>query len=169
MADRAINDRHVIRDNNENINSEPIKVPTDDDMPPLESLNEHSDYSGFLSPGVSEKLRKQALRKLFHLDVYNFCDGLDDYAEDYTKFAALGNILTADMRLQQQRAEKQRQEQSQLDRENPQTVSIEPDEEQAGDEAAARDNDSNKSEALDASDSENSIEKQSENLGKNRA
>lgn len=77
---------------------------TDKDMPPLESLDEHSDYSAFLSPRVSEKLRRQALRKLFHLDVYNFADGLDDYAEDYTKFAALGNILTSDLRLQQQRA-----------------------------------------------------------------
>jgi len=79
---------------------------TDQDMPPLESLDEHSDYSGFLSPGVSEKLRRQALRKLFHLDQYNITDGLDDYAEDYTKFDLLGNIVTADMRLRQHRAEK---------------------------------------------------------------
>ena len=84
---------------------EAIEYPTDQDMPPLESLDEHSDYSGFFSPKVSEKLRKQALRKLFHLDLYNVTDGLDDYAEDYTKFAPLGNILTADMRLQQQRAD----------------------------------------------------------------
>lgn len=76
---------------------------SDADMPPLESLDEHSDYSGFLSSGVSEKLRKRALRKLFHLDVYNLTDGLDDYAEDYTKFAALGDILTADLRLMRQR------------------------------------------------------------------
>jgi hypothetical protein len=80
------------------------KEPSDKDMPSLESLDEHSDYSGFLSPNVSEKLRRQALRKLFHLDFYNFADGLDDYAEDYTKFAALGNVLTSDLRLQQQRA-----------------------------------------------------------------
>jgi len=78
---------------------------TDQDMPPLESLDEQSDYSGFLSPGVSEKLRRQALRKLFHLDLYNVTDGLDDYAEDYTKFDLLGNIVTADMRLRQLRAE----------------------------------------------------------------
>ena len=91
---------------NEKPGDESIAYPTDQDMPPLESLDEHSDYSGFFSPGVSEKLRKQALRKLFHLDLYNVTDGLDDYAEDYTKFAPLGNILTADMRLQQERAEK---------------------------------------------------------------
>ena len=43
---------------------------TDADMPPLESLGEESDYSGFLSPEVSEALRKKALRKMFHLAAY---------------------------------------------------------------------------------------------------
>ncbi|MGW8247386.1 MAG: DUF3306 domain-containing protein [Acidiferrobacterales bacterium] len=169
IAEHAIKDRHEIRDNHENLNSEPIKAPTDDDMPPLESLDEHSDYSGFLSPGVSEKLRKQALRKLFHLDVYNFCDGLDDYAEDYTNFASLGDILTADMRLLQQRAENLHKEQSQQERADPQTTSIESTEEKAGDEPAVHDNDSNISEALEANDPGNSIENQSENHSKNRA
>ncbi|HSS63664.1 MAG TPA: DUF3306 domain-containing protein, partial [Gammaproteobacteria bacterium] len=45
--------------------AEPERVLNDEDMPPLESLNEDSDYSGFLSPGVSESLRKLALRKMF--------------------------------------------------------------------------------------------------------
>ena len=98
--------------------NEPVETLTDADMPPLESLDEHSDYSAFLSPGVSEKLRKLALRKLFHLDVYNFSDGLDDYAEDYTKFAPLGNILTSDMRLAQERAAKVLREQSLTDEAN---------------------------------------------------
>ncbi len=72
--------------------------PCDEDMPPLESLNESSDYSGFLSPKVSEPLRKLALRKLFHGNDFNLCDGLDDYAEDFTKFEALGDVITADLR-----------------------------------------------------------------------
>ena len=70
----------------------------DEDMPPIETLNEHSDYSGFFSSKVSEELRRLALRKLFHSPVFNVTDGLDDYAEDYTKFAKLGNIVTHDMR-----------------------------------------------------------------------
>lgn len=75
---------------------------TDEEMPPLESLTEESDYTGFLSPKVSDELRKLALRKLFHGSQFNICDGLDDYDEDFTKFAKLGDVITAEMR---QRAE----------------------------------------------------------------
>lgn len=71
---------------------------TDADMPPLESLDEGSDYAGFLSRGVSEELRRQALRKLFQSACFNVADGLDDYAEDFCSFAPLGEIVTADMR-----------------------------------------------------------------------
>lgn len=73
-------------------------VLTDADMPPVETLDEHSDYSGFLSPGVSEELRKLALRKLFHLPSFSVRDGLDDYDGDYTEFAKLGDLVTADMK-----------------------------------------------------------------------
>lgn len=71
---------------------------TDADMPPLESLTPDSDYSGFLSSRVSDSLRRAALRKLFHSEVFNTLDGLDDYAEDFTTFSALGDVVTADMR-----------------------------------------------------------------------
>jgi len=73
---------------------------TDADMPPIDSLTEDSDYSGFLSPKVSEALRKQALRKLFHSPAFNICDGLDDYDGDYTSFEKLGDLITADMKHQ---------------------------------------------------------------------
>ena len=76
------------------------KDPTDEDMPPIDSLDENSDYSGFLSPGVSEGLRRRALRKLFMSAVFNVRDGLDDYDEDFTSFEALGDIVTSDMRHQ---------------------------------------------------------------------
>ena len=72
----------------------------DKDMPELDSLNEDSDYSGFLSPGVSDELRKLALHKLFHGQSFNLCDGLDDYDEEFTSFEKLGDIVTADMRFQ---------------------------------------------------------------------
>jgi len=71
---------------------------TDADMPALESLDEHSDYRGFLSPKVSEELRRSALRKLFGLPQFNVCDGLDDYAQDFTSFEPLGNLVTNEMR-----------------------------------------------------------------------
>ncbi|MCB1800291.1 MAG: DUF3306 domain-containing protein [Gammaproteobacteria bacterium] len=78
-----------------------VPVPpalTDADMPPIESLDESSDYSGFLSEKVSEGLRRAALRKLFHGSAFNVIDELDDYAEDFTTFAPLGDLVTADMR-----------------------------------------------------------------------
>lgn len=62
---------------------------SDADMPPLASLGPDSDYSAFLSPGVSEELRRLALRKLFHSPIFNVTDGLDDYDDDFTSFAVL--------------------------------------------------------------------------------
>jgi hypothetical protein len=76
------------------------KLPTDADMPDIDSLTEDSDYSGFLSPRVSESLRRMALRKLFHSPGFNIMDGMDDYDEDFTTFEALGEIVTADMKHQ---------------------------------------------------------------------
>ena len=71
---------------------------TDADMPPIESLTGDSDFSVFMSPKVSDQLRVQALRKLFHLPAFNVTDGLNDYDEDYTQFAGLGNVVTQEMR-----------------------------------------------------------------------
>ena len=72
----------------------------DQTLPALETLGADSDYTGFLSPKVDEALRRAALRKLFHGTEFNFVDGLDEYAEDYTQFEALGDLITVDMRHQ---------------------------------------------------------------------
>ena len=86
------------------------KALTDEDMPSLDTLGEDSDYSGFLSPGVSEALRRRALRKLFSSAAFNIPDGLDDYDDDFTSFAALGDIVTSDMKHQAEvEAERARQ------------------------------------------------------------
>jgi len=79
-----------------------IEAPplTDADMPDIESLTEESDYSGFMSAGVSDELRNLALRKLFRAPVFNIRDGLDEYDEDYTYFEKLGDIVTCDMKHQ---------------------------------------------------------------------
>ncbi|MCB1758260.1 MAG: DUF3306 domain-containing protein [Gammaproteobacteria bacterium] len=76
---------------------------TDADMPPIDSLDESSDFSGFMSPGVSDPLRRLALRRLFSGQQFNLRDGLDDYDDDFTSFAKLADIVTADMRHQLQR------------------------------------------------------------------
>ena len=86
------------------------KVLTDADMPDIESLDEHSDYTGFMSPGVSSRLRKLALRKLFAGAGFNIRDGLDDYDDDFTGFTPLGDLVTSDMKHRQEMEEKRRQE-----------------------------------------------------------
>ena len=80
------------------VNEDPAQQLTDADMPPLDSLDGDSDFSLFMSPGVSEQLRTLALRKLFHLPAFNVTDGLNDYDEDYTQFAGLGDVVTQEMK-----------------------------------------------------------------------
>jgi len=95
---------------------EPEAPPlTDADMPPVDSLTEESDVSGFFSPGVSDKLRRMALRKVFSLSIYNVRDGLDDYDEDFTFFEPLGDTVTADMRHRQEREEQKQREREALE------------------------------------------------------
>ena len=72
---------------------------TDEDMPDIETLNEDSDFSAFMSTSVSEGLRRLALKKLFMGASYNIRDGLDEYDGDYTKFEKMpSNMITADMK-----------------------------------------------------------------------
>lgn len=72
--------------------------PTDADMPAIESLTPDSDYSGFLSPRVSEGLRRLALRRLWLSPDFGLRDGLEVYDGDYTAFEPLGGLVTAEMR-----------------------------------------------------------------------
>ena len=81
---------------------------TDEDMPSLDSLDENSDFSPFLSENVSEDLRRLALRQMFRLPKFGVLDGLNDYDEDYTIFEPLGDTITADMRFHAERKEAER-------------------------------------------------------------
>lgn len=89
----AVNDERPIE-----LDEQPVL--TDADMPDVDSLDEESDFSPFMSRGVSDELRNLALRKLFRAPVFNIRDGLDEYDEDFTTFEKLGNIVTADMKHQ---------------------------------------------------------------------
>uniref|UniRef100_UPI0035693B62 DUF3306 domain-containing protein n=1 Tax=Neptunomonas sp. TaxID=1971898 RepID=UPI0035693B62 len=71
---------------------------TDEDMPPIESLGEKSDFSQFLSSGVSDELRNLALRKLFNMPQFNVRDGLNDYDDDLSKIPVLAQEVAAKMR-----------------------------------------------------------------------
>jgi hypothetical protein len=93
--------------------AEPARELTDADMPSLDSLSEDSDYTPFLSPGVSDGLRRLALRKLFSQPDFNITDGLNDYDEDYTQFAGLGNVITHEMKRMLAREQEREQGQEQ--------------------------------------------------------
>ncbi|MCB1897473.1 MAG: DUF3306 domain-containing protein [Zoogloeaceae bacterium] len=77
-----------------------IEAPllTDADMPDVDALDEASDFSGFLSKGVSDGLRRRALDKLFRLPMCGVRDGLNDYDDDYTQLEELGDTVTYQMR-----------------------------------------------------------------------
>lgn len=85
------------------VSQAPVKVLTDADMPPLESLDEKSDFSMFLSVGVSEALRAQALRKLFLLPSINQRCPLDSEYYDCRNHQPMGNIITHEMRDEMER------------------------------------------------------------------
>lgn len=81
----------------------PERVLTDADMPPLESLDEDSDFSLFMSPGVSEALRQAALRRLFRSPRLNQLCELEGEYFDASGFQPLGNIVTHEMRAELER------------------------------------------------------------------
>jgi len=58
-------------------------------LPPLEQLTPDSDFSAFMHAKVDDRLRRAALKKLFADPRFNVVDGLDDYAEDFTKLESL--------------------------------------------------------------------------------
>ena len=97
-AEEAARQQDSIATDDTAFGPQPATTLTDVDMPPVEDLDAESDYSSFLSQGVSESLRNQALKKLFFCGRFNVVDGLDDYAEDFTRFESLGDIITAEMR-----------------------------------------------------------------------
>lgn len=71
---------------------------TDADMPSLDSLHAGSDVSMFFSKGVSQALRQQALRRLFHQPEFNVRCPLDEYAEDYSQMATLSSEAAGQLR-----------------------------------------------------------------------
>lgn len=79
----------------------PVEDPPE--LPPLESLDENSDYSAFLGKGVPPDVKQKALQKLFHSPKFNVRDGLDDYDWDFTNPEPLGDIITAEMRYRVER------------------------------------------------------------------
>jgi len=78
-----------------------VVITREQDLPTLESLTEDSEVGMFLNEGISEAIQRKVLRKLFHMGKFNVCDGLDDYAEDYTFFEPLEQVLHAKEQIRQ--------------------------------------------------------------------
>jgi len=103
LQETDVSDKDVVSDIDPEIlkaeKLEALNKLTDEDMPDIETLNEDSDFSGFMSTGVSEALRSMALKKLFMGKSYNIRDGLDEYDGDYTKFEKMpSTMVTSDMK-----------------------------------------------------------------------
>jgi len=112
-------------------------VLTDADMPDIASLTPDSDFKPFMSKGVSHALRRKALRKLFASPFFQLRDGLDDYDDDFTSFAPLGDTVTADMKYaekykEQLRKEAEQEEQEKLQAQAGQQQSVDGQENEAG-------------------------------------
>lgn len=76
----------------------PMDELTDEDMPDPETLDENSDVSVFMARNVSPALRMKALSKIFHSAKYNKVCLCAEYAEDYTNFTPMGDIIPHDMK-----------------------------------------------------------------------
>ena len=126
----------------------PVPAPavtlTDKDMPSIESLTGQSDFSAFLSPGVSEELRRKALYKLFHLPEFNVRCPLDSEYYDCSGYQPLGNMITHEMREALEReaeALKQAARDTLLDSDNPAVAAPNPNPEPKVPTATAQDPD----------------------------
>ncbi len=60
--------------------AEPLKLPT---LADVEQLTPQSDFSSFMTQGVTPEVRNAAMKKLFTDPHYNVMDGLDIYIGDY--------------------------------------------------------------------------------------
>ncbi len=67
-------------------------------VPDPEQVDEDSDVSAFLAPGVDKDLQQRALRRLFRSPKFNIVDGLEVYDGDYRSFESLGQVITAHLR-----------------------------------------------------------------------
>lgn len=76
----------------------PMSELTDEDMPAIELLNTESDLRCFMSGKVSQGLRMKALTRVFHSPKYNQVCICAEYADDYTNFVPMGDIVPHDLK-----------------------------------------------------------------------
>lgn len=67
------------------VQTEPTSDRPSAELPPTQSLSFESDFTPFLRAGVDESVKRDAMKKLFHSDAFNYISPLDVYIDDYTK------------------------------------------------------------------------------------
>lgn len=70
----------------------------DDSLPDPDTLPPGSDFSQYLQQGVSQALKRRALRRLWQSEGYGARDGLDDYDHDYTRLKPLAREVAERLR-----------------------------------------------------------------------
>jgi len=78
--------------------TETDKPLSDDDMPDVAGIDGNSNVSAFFSEGVSQALRKQALKAMFLKPEFNIRDGMDDYDLNYADAPELAADAAAELR-----------------------------------------------------------------------
>lgn len=73
------------------------------ELPPLDTLNEESDFGAFMHAGVDPELRRMALRKMFRNPKYGVVDELDPFRANFAAFTPLGDMVTAEMKFHAER------------------------------------------------------------------
>ncbi len=74
----------------------PYDELTDEDMPPLETIDQDSDVSMFMAKNISPTLRRQALRRMFHTAKFNKISLCAEYAGDYRNWEPMGDVVPHD-------------------------------------------------------------------------
>ena len=73
------------------------------ELPSLDDLTPDSDFRAFMDPRVDDGVRRAALKTLFRSSEFNVTDGLDVYAEDYSKLEKLTPAMVAALKYAQRR------------------------------------------------------------------
>lgn len=78
-------------------NADEAVKPSDQSEQEVESQSEQ-EKPLWQREDVDAETRKAALRSLFSKPEFNIRDGLNEYDDDFTRFAGLGDIVTQDMK-----------------------------------------------------------------------
>ncbi len=71
------------------------------ELPLIDELTPDSDFQPFMDPRVEDGVRRAALKTLFRSADFNITDGLDVYAEDYSKLEKLTPAMVATLKYAQ--------------------------------------------------------------------